>query len=261
MAEERLRVEPRGILGKRVRQLRRKGVLPAVIFGHGDSLPVQVDTHEFELGYRRWGRTTLITLTGIDGDIPALVQNVSRDPRSGRLIHADFFRVSLTEAVHATVPLRFVGEPPAVKNLGGILFHQMSEVRVDALPQDIPHRIDIDLSRLETLDDAVHVRDLVVDGAKLKLLDDPDELVVKVVAARVEEVPAPAPAPAAEAEAAATEAAAVGAEAAPAEGAKPAAGQAAPQAPGQQPQKQAQQQPQQQAQQQPKQQPKQQKKT
>lgn len=243
MADERLRVEPRAVLGKKVRQLRRKGVLPAVIFGHGDSIPIQLDAHEFELGYRRWGRTTLITLTGVDGDIPALVQTVERDRRTGRLVHADFFRVSLTERVRAAVPLHFVGEPPAVKNLGGVLLHAMDEVRVEALPQDIPRRIDVDLSGLETMDDAVHVRDLIVDTAQIKLLDDVDELVVKVVPPRAVEEVAPKPAP--------EVVVAPEGEAPAAEGAKPAVGQAAqPQAPQPQaPQAQQQQQPQQQQQQ------------
>lgn len=224
MADERLKIEPREVLGKRVRQLRRKGVLPGVIFGHGDSIPVQIDAHEFELGYRRWGRTTLITLTGIDGDIPALVKNVARDPRTGRTLHADFFRVSLTETVHASVPLHFVGEAPAVKNFDGVLLHAMDEVRVEALPQNIPHRIDVDLTRLETMEDSLHVRDLVFDAGTIKLLDDPDELVMKVVPPRaVEEV---APKPAAEVEAAVAEAGAAEAAAPAAEGAKPAPAQA-----------------------------------
>ena len=224
MPESRLAVERRAVLGKKVGQLRLKGLLPAVIFGHGDSIPVQVDGRAFEVGYRSWGRTTLITLTGIDGEIPALVHDVSRDPRTGKLLHADFFRVSLTEKVRAEVPVHFVGESPAVKNLSAVLLHATDHLRVEAFPQDIPHRIDVDLAALETLDDSIHVRDVKVDGALVTLLDDPDDLVVKVVPQRVEEV-APA-APAAEvALPVEGEAAAVPT----AEGATPpAAGQAAP---------------------------------
>jgi large subunit ribosomal protein L25 len=193
VAEERLRVEPRTVLGKKVSQLRRRGVLPAVIFGHGDSIPVQTDAHQFALGYRKWGRTTLITIEGIDGDIPALVDGVSRDPRTGRLLHADFMRVSLTEKVNAEVPLHLVGESGAVKNLSAVVLHALAQVEVEAFPQDIPHRIDVDISRLETMDDEIHVRDLAVDAAKVRILNEPDELVVKVVPQRAEEeVPAPA---------------------------------------------------------------------
>lgn len=218
MAEQRLAVERRAILGKKVRRLRSQGIMPAVVFGHGDSIPVQVDAHTFELGYRGWGRTTLITLTGVDGDVPALVHDVSRDPRTGKLEHVDFYRVSLTEQTRAEVPIHFVGESNAVKVLMGVPLHQMDHLTIEALPEDIPRRIDVDLSALETIDDAIHVRDIVVDATKMRILDDPDDLVVKVVPQRVEEI-APA-APAAEA--------APAPEAAAAEGAAPAAAGAAP---------------------------------
>lgn len=223
MPESRLTVERRAILGRRVGQLRRRGLLPAVIYGHGDSIPVQVALRAFELGYRNWGRTTLITLQGIDGDIPALIRDVSRDPRTGKLLHADFFRVSLTEKVRAEVPVHFIGESPAVRNLSAVLLHAMDHLRVEALPQDIPHRFDVDLAALETMEDSIHVRDVRVATALVTLLDDPDELVVKVVPQRVEEV-APA-APAVEAEVPAEGEAA---EAPTAEGGAPAAPQAAP---------------------------------
>jgi large subunit ribosomal protein L25 len=239
LAEQRLELRPRELLGRKVGRLRREGVVPAVIFGHGDSIPVQVDAKSFELGFRHWGRTTLITLTGIDGDIPALVHEVTRHPRNGSLVHVDFFRVSLTERTHAEVPLHFFGDSKAVKDLHGVLYHQKDSVNIEALPQDIPQRIDVDISRLETFDDAILVRDIAVDTSKIEVQDDPDELVIKVIPQRAEEVVA---APAAEAavvegEAAEGEAPAApgAAGAAPAAGAKPgapaAAGAKAPAAP------------------------------
>lgn len=203
---QRLAVRPRAVLGKKVKALRRQGVLPAVIFGgHAESTPIETDAHTFELGYRRWGNTTLLTLDGLsDGEVPALVADVARDPRSGRLLHIDFARVSLTEKTHAEVPLHFVGDSGAVKNFNAVLVHSMDHVRVEAFPQDIPHRIDVDLRPLQEVDDAVHVRDLVVDITKVRILNEEDELVVKAVPARVEEAPTPA-APAAEGEPAAAE--------------------------------------------------------
>ena len=233
MAEQRLELRPRTLLGKKVGRLRREGQVPAVIFGHGDSIPVQVDAHTFEQGYRRWGQTTLITLTGIDGDIPALVHDVTRNPRSGSLVHVDFFRVSLTEETTAEVPLHFIGESRAVKDEQGVLIHPVSTVRIEALPQDIPHRIEVDLSRLATMDDEITIKDLAVDRSKIRLLDDPDELVAKVVPQRAEEEVAP-PAPAEGEEAAPAEGeAAEGAEAAAPGGAAgaPAAGGKQPASP------------------------------
>ena len=220
---EKIAVRPRTITGKKVERLRRQGILPGVVFGgHADSVPLETDAHAFELGHRRWGRTTLLTLEGLDGgEVRALIHDVSRDPRTGRMLHVDFARVSLTEVTHAEVPLHFVGSSGAVRNEGAVLLHALDHVRVEALPQDIPHRIDVDLSPLDTLENAVHIRDLAVDRTKVKILNDPDDLVVKPAARRAEEI---APTPAAAPEAAVV---APTAEGAPTEGAPaPAAGAA-----------------------------------
>lgn len=232
--EQKIAIRPRAITGKKVSRLRREGVLPGVVFGgHKDSTPVETDMREFERGYRRWGSTTLVTLDGLpDGTVSALIHDVTRSTLTGRLLHVDFQRVSLTEKVHAEVPLHFVGESPAVKG-GGVLVHATSEVNVEAFPQDIPHSIDVDLAKLVEIDDSLYVRDLVVDSSKVKLIDDGDELLVRVVPVRVEEEAKPAAAAAEGAEAAEGEAAPAAGEAAPAAGAAkpgaaPAAGAAAP---------------------------------
>lgn len=232
--EQKIAIRPRAVTGKKVSRLRREGVLPGVVFGgHKDSTPVETDMREFERGYRRWGSTTLVTLDGLpDGAVSALIHDVTRSTLTGRLLHVDFQRVSLTEKVHAEVPLHFVGESPAVKG-GGVLVHAMSEVNVEAFPQDIPHSIDVDLAKLVEIDDSLYVRDLVVDSSKVKLIDDGDELLVRVVPVRVEEEAKPAAAAAEGAEAAEGEAAPAAGEAAPAAGAAkpgaaPAPGAAAP---------------------------------
>ena len=220
MAEaQKLSVRPRTIRGKKVNALRRKGVLPGVVFGgRADSTPVETDLHTFELSYRRWGNTTLLALTGLDGgEVPALVYDVSRDPVSGRMLHVDFARVSLTEKTHADVPLHFVNESPAVRTLGALLLHARSEVNVEAFPQDMPRAIEVDLSGLLEIDDAIFVRDIKVDATTLRITDDPDELVVKAVPVKVEEEPKAA-------EAAVPAEGEVTAEGEAAEGAAPAAG-------------------------------------
>ena len=212
---QKLEIRPRTVFGKHVGALRREGRLPGVIFGgHADSTPVDLDAHAFALAFRRWGTTTLLSLTGLEREVAALVNGVSRDPRTGKLLHVDFIRVSLTERTHADVPLHFGGESPAVKTHGAILVHGLEHVRVEAFPQDMPNRIEVDLSKIEQVDDTVHVRDLVVDTSKVVILNDADEMVAKAVAARVEEV-APVVAAAVEDEAAVE----VDAEAAPAAGA------------------------------------------
>src|SRR5207237_6457167 len=94
---QKLSVRPREVLGKKVNALRRKGLLPGVVFGgHTDSTPVETDQHAFELSYRRWGNTTLLSLTGLGGaEVPALIYDVSRDPVTGRMLHVDFGSVCL----------------------------------------------------------------------------------------------------------------------------------------------------------------------
>lgn len=218
MAEaQKIAISPRTLIGKKVSRLRREGRLPGVVFGgHKDSTPVETDLREFERGYKRWGTTTLVTLEGLpDGEVSALIHDVTRSTLNGRLLHVDFQRVSLTEKVHAVVPLRFVGESPAVKG-GGVLVHAMSEANVEAFPQDIPHAIEVDLGKLLEIDDSLYIRDLVVDTSKVEILDEGDELVVRVVPVRVEEEK---PAAAAEGVVAAEGAEAAEGEAAPAAGA------------------------------------------
>ena len=227
MAEaQKIAVRPRTVLGKKVGRLRREGRLPGVVYGlHSDSIPVDIDQHDFELGYRRWGQTTLMSLDGLEGgEVAALISNVARDARSGKMIHVDFARVSLTEKTHAEVPLHFTGESGAVKAGDAVLIHALDHVRIEAFPQDIPHRIDVDLSPLQQLDDAIHVRDLIVDTQTVEILNDPEELVVKAGAVKVEAEPTPAAA-GAEGEAAEAEEGEEdeGAAAKPAAGAKPAA--------------------------------------
>ncbi len=222
MAEaQKLTVHPRQVVGKKVARLRRDGVLPGVVFGgRKDSAAVQTDLRSFERSYRRWGNTTLLALEGLDGDaIPALIHGVARDTLTGRLLHVDFQRVSLTEKTHAEVPLHFVHESPAVKTLGAVLVHAKDHVTVEAFPQDMPHAIEVDLSGLVEIDDAFYVRDLHVDATAVKIVDDDDELVVKAVPVRIEEEPTPAAAAPVEGEV-------------PVEGAEVPAEGAAPAAPG-----------------------------
>jgi large subunit ribosomal protein L25 len=234
---QKVTIRARAVTGKKVARLRRAGVLPGVVFGgHKDSTPVETDLKEFERGYRRWGTTTLLTLTGLDGDQPALIHEVSRHTLTGNLLHVDFQRVSLTEKVRADVPIHFGGESPAVKG-GGVLVHAISEVQVEAFPQDIPHNIEVDLSTLLEIDDSIYIRDLKYDTAKFKILAEEDELIVRVVPVRIEEEPTPAAAAvpvegaeAAEGAAPAEGEAAAGAAAAP--GAKPGAPAAAAAKPG-----------------------------
>lgn len=183
----------RTVSGKAVAQLRKTGLLPAVVFGHGlDSQSVTVDAHEFEKLRRRLGANALVDLS-IDGAKakPVLVQGVQNHVITGKPLHADLFLVRMTEEMTADVPLLSAGDSEVVRLQGGVLLHPIEHVRVRALPDQLPQSLVYDISSLLTFDDAIYVRDLPIP-AGVTLLTDGDEIVVKVAHPRVEEAAIPA---------------------------------------------------------------------
>src|SRR5262245_15116927 len=211
-----LAAEPRDVLGKKVATLRSAGRLPAVVFGHGvDSTSVSVDTHDFEQLRRHTGPNALVDLT-VSGSKaqPVLIHGVQVHPVTRRPLHVDLFVVKMTEELTVDVPLVPTGTSRAVVDDGGTLLHSIESVRVKALPDHLPQSIEYSIESLTDFDASIHVRDLEIPE-DVTLLTDPDEVVAKVQAPRVEveEVPVAAEGEegeAAEGEAAAGEAAAEG---------------------------------------------------
>jgi large subunit ribosomal protein L25 len=222
-----LAAEPRELTGKKVAILRRAGRLPAVVFGHGlGSENVSVDAHEFDLLRRKAGQNALIDLS-VHGKKarPVLVHGVQVHPVNRRPLHVDLFLVRMTEELTVDVPLVPIGTSHAVENLNGTLMHQLDAVRIKALPDHLPQSIEYSIESLVDFDAAIKVSDLTIPG-DVTLLTDPDEIVAKVLASRLQAEEAALEAEEAEAaEAVEGEAAAEGAEGAPAEGAE--AGEAA----------------------------------
>jgi large subunit ribosomal protein L25 len=187
-----LAAEPREISGKKVAGLRRSGRLPAVVFGRGlESTSVSVDTHDFELLRRRTGPNALVDLS-IDGKKPqpVLIHGVQVHPVTRRPLHVDLFLVRMTEELIVDVPLVPTGTSPAVADEGGTLLHGVETVKVKALPDHLPQSIEYSIESLVDFDTTIHVSDLAIPG-DVTLLTDPDEVVAKVQAPRVEieEVP------------------------------------------------------------------------
>lgn len=198
-----LRAEPRTVLGKHVRRLRRQGLVPANIFGHGASRAIQAPANVVEHLLAHGGRTGLVAIA-VDGNAQtALLKGIQRDPRSGHLLHVDFQAVSLEESVTSNVPVHFVGEAPAVSKLGGVLTHPRTDLRISARAGDLPASIDVDLGTLTELHAAIHVSDLPSSPA-YKFLDPPEEVLAIVLPPTVEVEPA-AEEPTAEAGGAAAE--------------------------------------------------------
>ena len=189
-----LSAEPRSILGKKVKQLRAAGKVPANLYGHGiESTPIQVDSKALQEALRHATSTTLVNLkVGSRAKArPVFVRDVRYGLIKREPLHVDFFAVRMDEKMRAAVPLVFRGDAPAARDAELMLFHPVSSVQVEGLPGDLPEALAVDVSHLAEVDQTIYARDLQLpDG--VTLLDDPDGLLVRVqmVRAAVEPVAA-----------------------------------------------------------------------
>ena len=177
-----LTVANRSVLGKKVKALRRGGVTPANVYGHRiESQAVQVDSLTLVRTLKVLERNAILSLR-VEGEKaarPVIVREVRRDLLNDKILHVDFYQVSLAEKMKADVPLVLIGKSPAVEDLGGILLQGLDAISVEALPADIPPHIEIDISSLTAFDSSVHVRDLVVDP-KIHVLTEGDSVITSV---------------------------------------------------------------------------------
>jgi len=212
MADVELRAARRTVAGKKVRFLRRQGLVPANMYGPGlSSTPLQLPVREVDTLLRRTTTTMLVPLR-VDDEPPrrVLVRGVQRHPVDDRALHVDFYALAMNETLRTAVGLHFVGEAPAVAQFNGTLVHNVDTIDVECLPADLPARIEVDLSGLAELHQAVHVRDLPVPAGVTVLTPD-DTAVITVLPPAIEaeaaEVAAEAAAEAPAAEVSAPEAA------------------------------------------------------
>jgi large subunit ribosomal protein L25 len=181
-------------LGKRSRRLLREGKLPAVVYGHNtESTPILLDRLEFQKVFVRSGRTRLVDLA-IDGRTEkVLVREIQTHPRRLGPIHVDFYQVNLQEKIEVEVPVHLIGESAAVKRGDGDILQPLHAIRVECLPSEIPEAFEVDLTPLEEVEAEIRVSDLSLPKG-VTVLDDPEDLVVKIVHKRElkveEEVPA-----------------------------------------------------------------------
>lgn len=202
MEKIKLKVAPRD--QKTPNQLRRSGNIPATLYGPGQSSQsVQVDTTEFaRLPQAAYSHMIELDL-GERTPVNAIIRHVQRKSTSHSILNIEFYRVKLDRKLTVTVPLKFTGVSPA-QQTGGQLIEIFQEAEIECLPGDIPDYVEVDLGRLLELEDVLHFQDLPVSPA-VKILNPPDEVVVKVVTPRIVEEEKPAAAAAPEAQAAATE--------------------------------------------------------
>jgi len=182
-----LQAQKRDITGRKVKQVRRAGFVPAVLYGKGQaSIALQIPIKDFDKVLKLAGESTLVYLNVADlpgqaggQSYPTIIKDVARNPLKDNVIHADFYKVRLDEKIKTNVPVVFIGEAPAVKELNGIFVRNVNELEVEALPQDLPSEISIDISVLKVFGEQIHLKDINL-GDKIKLMGEPDEIIATV---------------------------------------------------------------------------------
>lgn len=181
-----LQATPRTATGRQVRALRRAGQLPAVIYGHNmKPLNISMDAHEASLVLGRLTSSSLISIEVGGKEYPSLVRERQRNHVKGHLIHVDFQAVSLTETIRASVGIVLTGVSPSVKDYNAVLVTGLDSLEVEALPQDLPERVVVDISIIANIGDGVHVRDIVISD-KVTILSNADDMIVLATATREE---------------------------------------------------------------------------
>lgn len=190
------------------KEARKASQLPMIYYGKGvEPIQLTTDYQNFRRAYRKGGRSSIFTLKNGEKELQALVHEIQYHPVTDDMHHVDLMAVKAGQKVHADVQLIFVGEAPAVKELGGTFVSTKDSISVECLPKDLPHDIQVDVSGLVDFNSHITVGDLQVP-AGVKIMDAEDINVASVAAPRVEE------------ETPATPAAEAGAEAKPEEEAK-----------------------------------------
>ena len=185
-----LKLSPRTVTGKKVKVLRRKGIVPVHIYGRGgDPLALQADATVLRRILPRVGANIPLSVEIDDqkGQNICFVREVQRHPVTEDVLHVDFLRVDVSQTIRAEVPIILLGNAPAVRELSGTLLQPLQSILVEALPMNIPASIEIDVSGLDDFEKGIYVRDVSV-AANVSVVTDPDELIARVSPPRVEVV-------------------------------------------------------------------------
>jgi len=186
-----LKAEKRTVTGKKVNALRRKGLLPGVIYGrHLEALPIQMDFRQASKTISHLTSSSLVTVEIGKKKHTAIVRDRQKDVVLGHLLHVDFLAVSLTEKLRTSVNIELVGKSPAEETMEAVVVQSLNELEIECLPQDLPERIEVDISVLETTSDVIMVNSITLSD-KITILTDPNDVVASVtlVVQEVEEEP------------------------------------------------------------------------
>ncbi len=179
MKRYKLTAEPRKITGKKIKKLRREGILPANVYGKDiKSQSLQLPMTDFMKVFEEAGETGVVDLEVGKDIIPVLIHNLHKDYRNMPL-HADFFKVNLKEKVKAMIPIELTGEPIAVTEKIGLLEKITNEIEVEALPTELPEKFELNITALKNIDDQITV-EMVHKPEGVEVLSDPNLVVVKI---------------------------------------------------------------------------------
>lgn len=183
-----LSVTNRTVLGKQVKKLRKEGTLPGNVYGNDfKSVAVSMKYADFAHVYKIVHETGVVYLQLDKNEIPVMVRHIQRHPLDSSVLHVDFRKVDLTKKVVAEVPVKVIGVSEAVAQKGGVLLHQSSHLSVEALPQDVPNAIEIDISVLKELGQDIKVSNLP-KNEKYAVTTDADKVIVSVTAHKEESI-------------------------------------------------------------------------
>jgi len=186
-----LEAQKREILGKKTKKIRKEGKVPAVIFGKGmDSVNLTLDYNSFNKVYKESGETDLVDIKIGNEKTKVLIKDVQFDPVSGRVSHVGFYKPDLTVKTEAQVPVEVVGEEnnELIKSGTALALQLIQEIKVEALPEDIPHSFIIDVSDLNEIGSGLSVSQLNYDREKVSIPElSPDETVVRIEETKVQE--------------------------------------------------------------------------
>lgn len=188
MEKIKLTAKTRGIKGKKVKNLRKQGLLPAVLYGQGKNAQnLEINIKKFEKIYKKAGTSTLVDLTIDDkSPIKVLFYEPQLNPVDDTPIHADIYKIRMDQKITTEIPLKFVGEAPAVKELEGNLIKSKDSLEIECLPGDLLSEIEVDISSLKTFDDVVNIGNLNIPE-NIKVLAEESDTVLSVTPPRSEE--------------------------------------------------------------------------
>lgn len=166
--------------------LRKGGFVPAVFYGKKEeSTPITISSVQFQKVLKEAGESTVITLKRSEGDVEALIHDVDFDPVTGNPIHVDFYVFEKGQKLTLDVALEYIGVSAGVKDFGGLLVKVLHEIKIEAMPKDLPSQIEVDISPLTTIGSQILAKDLVLP-AGVTLVENPDEVVALVSAPKEE---------------------------------------------------------------------------